>query len=164
MHHHHSPQGFSFSSQPQFTFTAPIKGTEKFCPCIRGGNSFKSSREKSPFIDTRNREEGNRPTALWKIYVHKLHTNTAKALLGSAQGIAQRAFPLCPTASSPALPEPAAFSPAPRFPSTAFPRTLESFTTLRQSKKWQSLQAGKWDMALAALERFKGENMLHSPR
>lgn len=54
---------FLFLTAP-ITFTAAIKGTEKFCHCIRAGNSFKSSRENSLFIDTSNREEENRPTAL----------------------------------------------------------------------------------------------------
>jgi len=57
-----TPRLLVFLTAP-ITFTASIKGTEKFCHCIRAGNSFKS-REKSPFIDTNNREEGSRPTTL----------------------------------------------------------------------------------------------------
>lgn len=63
------------------TFTVTIKGTEKFRHSIRAGNSFKGSRENSPFIFTSNQKKGSSPTALWNIYVHKLQRNTAEASL-----------------------------------------------------------------------------------
>lgn len=61
--HHPPSQSLSFSAQPPSPLQPQSRG-QNFCHHIRAGNSFKSSREKSPFIDTSNQGEGNRPTAL----------------------------------------------------------------------------------------------------